>query len=387
MRLLILSGMPHHLHDGQVVGWGPTAQEIDHLATLFDEVRHMAPLYPGPAPRSALPYTSKVITFIPVPPAGGKTIAAKSQILLRYPGYLGTILRELPQADVVHVRCPDNISLLGLLVLSLVRSPRLRWVKYAGNWRPDQPEAWSYSAQRWWLERNLHRGSVTINGRWPGQLPHIHSFVNPCLTDEELDQAKVAAADKALVSPLRLLYVGRVEAKKGVGRALEILARLRGCYCAATLHVVGDGPARPKFEALAASLNVAAATTFEGWLPRPALAPIYAQAHVMLFPTNASEGWPKVLSEAMAYGVVPVAGKVSCIGQFLDRFQTGEAIPPNQIDQFCEAILSYAADGALWKKHSANALAAAGQFTYTRYLQAVRNLLGLETAASWVRSN
>src|SRR6266498_2960992 len=58
MNLLIISGMPHYMRNGQVVGWGPTALEIDHLATVTDTIRHIAPLYPGAPPLSAIPYRS-----------------------------------------------------------------------------------------------------------------------------------------------------------------------------------------------------------------------------------------------------------------------------------------------------------------------------------------
>ena len=63
MRLLVISNMSHYLRDDEVVGWGPTVQEIDHLATLFDEVRHIACLHPEPAPASALPYAAPNVAF------------------------------------------------------------------------------------------------------------------------------------------------------------------------------------------------------------------------------------------------------------------------------------------------------------------------------------
>jgi glycosyltransferase involved in cell wall biosynthesis len=378
--LLIISGMPHHWGKGQVVGWGPTAQEIDHLAELFESIRHVAPLHSGPAPASALPYQSKRVHFIAVPAAGGKRWRDKANILLCYPRYVRAILRELPQADVVHVRCPDNISLLTVLLLSLLHGPKIRWVKYAGNWQPEGPEAWSYTLQRWWLRRGWHRGLVTVNGSWPNQPEHIRSFLNPCLTDEELKQGRVAASGKQLTGPLRLIYVGRLETPKGVGRALEILARLRQQPCAATLDLVGDGPERTQFEARAKSLGVAELTQFHGWLPRTALEPLYAQSHVMLFPTHSSEGWPKVLSEAMAYGAVPVAGRVSCIAAFLKSFKTGHALPAENIEAFVEVILQYQQQPLTWKDHSDKAVEAAALFSYHRYQEAVRSLLGLGEA-------
>jgi glycosyltransferase involved in cell wall biosynthesis len=380
VRLLIISGMPHHWGDGQVVGWGPTAQEIDHLAELFESIRHIAPLHPGPAPASALPYRSKRVEFLPVPAAGGKRWRDKGDILLCYPRYVRAILRELPQADLVHVRCPDNISLLAILLLAVLPAPKLRWVKYAGNWQPEAAEAWSYTLQRWWLKRACHRGLVTVNGSWPDQPAHIKSFLNPCLTDEELKLGRAAAARKRLTGPLRLVYVGRLETPKGVGRALQILSRLRQQDCAATLDLVGDGPERTQFEAAAKSLGLDGLTHFHGWLPRPALEPLYAQSHVMLFPSGSSEGWPKVLSEAMAYGAVPVAGQVSCIPQFLKSFKTGHALPAENIEAFTETILHYHQHPLAWKDHSDNAVEAAALFSYPRYLEAVRTLLGLSEA-------
>ena len=377
MKLLIISGMSHYLRDSILVGWGPTAHEIDHLATLFDEVRHIAVLHRGPAPASSLPYTSTKVTFIPVPAAGGPGVLEKGIILLRYPGYVAAMLRELPKADVVHVRCPDNIGLLAIVVLAFVRHPKSRWVKYAGNWKPTGAEPWSFRFQRWWLARRLHRGVVTVNGSWPGQPAHVTSFVNPCLTDSEIGDALRSGQDKMLTPPLRCIFVGRVESEKGAGRALEILARLRATGCDAKLDIVGDGPGRAAFETQAHDLGVSGSAVFHGWLPRTALPLLYQRSHILLFPTSASEGWPKVLSEGMAYGVVPVAGGVSCIPQYLERFGTGRTFDAHDLSGFVEAIAWYVGHPSAWKEESQRAVAAARLFSYSRYLEAVRSLLEL----------
>ena len=197
---------------------------------------HLAPLYTGAAPESAIPYRSPAVRLRPVPPAGGEGALAKLGILVRFPAYLRSIMAELQRADVVQVRCPANIGLLALVVLSLVRSPQRRWAKYAGNWAPAGQEAWSYTLQRWWLSRGLHHGTVTVNGRWPGQPPHVYSFFNPCLTDEELAEAAAVAAGKELAVAPRLVFVGRLEKAKGVETALRRSAgsRSRGCRARST---------------------------------------------------------------------------------------------------------------------------------------------------------
>ncbi len=378
MRLLIISNMRHYVDDGKVMGWGPTAKEIDYLASLFTEVVHIGCLHTGPPPRSMVAYEAPNIRLIPVPPAGGSTLRDKLDIVRLVPLYLRAILREVPRADVVHVRCPANISLLALLALSCLRRPTRRWVKYAGNWRPAGREAVSYTLQRWYLQRGLHRGVVTVNGEWPDQPKHVHSFLNPCVTQRELADAERETTLKQLSSPIELIFVGRVEEPKGAGRAVEVLAELRRQGCAARLHLVGEGPGRQEFEQLAHELGVQDAVVFHGPLPRPEISELYARCHVILLPSRCSEGWPKVLSEAMAYGAVPIAGAVSSIPQYLERFGVGAVCPPQDIGAYVEAVRRYAADPAGWKAQSRLAAQQAAAFTYERYLERVTSILCLE---------
>lgn len=373
MNLLIISHTAHYRDGTRVVGWEPTVREIDHLSTLFDKVIHIAPLYKEQPPASSVAYTSERIHLRPVEPSGGDSFGSKIQILRHASHYLSTMLDELPRADVVHVRCPANISLMAITLLTFVHHPKYRWAKYAGNWRPDKADPWSYKFQRWWLNKGLHRGVVTINGNWNNQPTHVYSFPNPSWAREEAIQAALAAQNKTLNPPYQILFVGRVEEAKGVGRALEVCKKLKERCLPFHFHVVGDGPERANFEAQSVALGLDGAVTFHGWKRKQELKACYAQAHFLLFP-SASEGWPKVLSEAMSYGVVPLAGAVSCISQILENTGAGRALPPFDIDAFVKAISHYA--GALqdWRAASQAGTSAATEFTYESYLSAVRDM-------------
>ena len=368
--------MPHYVDDqGVVRGWGPTAQEISSLACLFDTVRHIACLHDSSPPATSLPYTSSNIKFIPVPPSGGPRLLDKFSILRHSWVYLRAILNELPQAHVVHVRCPANISLMAVVLLALLSGPRFRWAKYAGNWSPQRGdyEPGSYRFQRWWLSKGLHRGVVTVNGKWPKQPRHVYSFLNPSLTAEEIAQAKLLSSQKVLDLPLYLLFVGAVNDSKGAGRVLQIAKLLHLGGVPFELHVLGDGEQRPEYEAWSVASGIGSKVFFHGWLPKHELACFYARAHFLVFPSS-SEGWAKVLSEAMTYGVVPIASAVSSIPQILTETGAGVALPVHDTAAYVNAITHFVNRPELWQEASRAGSEAASAFTYEYYLAAVQRM-------------
>jgi glycosyltransferase involved in cell wall biosynthesis len=381
----MISGLPHYIQEGQVVGWGPTVQEISQLARRFDRIHHIACLHEGSAPAVMLPYSTERIRLIPVPFVGGDTWSDRARVVFVLKQYATTILRELheldPDADVLHVRCPAPVSLIAIMLLSVMRSPQKRWIKYAGNWQPGHFDSLGYVVQRWWLKANLARANVTVNGRWPHQPGHVTAFVNPCLTQDELDEARRGSFRKPALTPLRLIYVGRVDEKKGVGRALEIVRRVIERGLDVRMDVIGDGPDRARFESKAASLPKGC-VQFHGWVPRTALGPFLMQSHLTLFPADSSEGWPKALSEGMAYGVVPIASHISSIPQYLGESGVGATFNPHDLESFTTAILDYAHNPERWRAESIRGMIAAERFTYEAYLKSLSRLLNLADPAT-----
>lgn len=379
MRLVVVSHTPHYSHGDSYVGWGPTVRELDHLATRFDIVRHVACLYEEPPPRSALPYSASNVELVPVPPAGADGFLGKLDVLRMSATYVRAIRQELETADVVHVRAPANIALIAIMILLARKKPKARWFKYAGNWQPSAPESPSYTFQRWLLARSAHHGIVTINGEWPSQPTWVRTFYNPSLEQSEIDLGRRIGESKLLSGSLRLLFVGNLISSKGAGRALEILREVRVRGVDAFLEVIGDGEQRAQFERIAHELGIEANVKFWGWQEPRLVHEAYGRAHVQLLPSS-SEGWPKVLSEGMAYGVVPLAGAVSSIPHYLAKFATGAALPPDDIHAFATAIEGYVTNPDRWQRESRNALGAAQLFSFNHYLEAVDALLH-ETAA------
>lgn len=369
MKLLVISHTPHAVDGGAWKGWSATVRELSAVAGLFDELVHVAPVVER-ADAGMCAYSAANVRVVGVRSSGGAGLSAKAGILAAWFEYGRVILRELREADAVHVRCPCNIGLLGVILLCLVKEPRRRWIKYAGNWRPEGREAWSYRMQRWLLRRTWHGGVVTVNGQWEGDPAHVREFFNPSFSEAELEEARAWGKQKALNGVLRCTFVGRVDEAKGAGRAVEIVRRLREQGVEAELDVVGDGPMR---EALARA--AAPWLRLHGWLPRQEVGRVWREAHVCLLPSR-TEGWPKVLSEGMAWGAVPVASTVSSIPQYLERFGCGVAVPAADVEGFVEVIGEYLRAPERWKQESERGMEAAGLFTYEAHVRRVREVMG-----------
>ena len=325
MTLAIISHTEHYTApDGTLVGWSPTVNEINHLLELFDSIVHLAMYQEGPAPKSVMAYTSDRIQFIPLPLVGGPNFRDKIKVLWHAPRVISRVSKVLKQVDWFQLRTPTGIGVFLIPYLTLF-SRQKGWYKYAGNWNQANPPL-GYAFQRWLLKHQSRK--VTINGRWPDQPQHCLSFENPCLTDADLAEGRRVKQQKSIVGPLTLCFVGRMEAEKGVGRILDALQHLSQIerQRIKAVHFVGDGKSMADYKLRATEIPVN--ILFHGTLSRTEVFDIYKVSHAILMPTTASEGFPKVLAEAMAFGCIPMVSGMSSIGQYIKHGEQGFLLDP-----------------------------------------------------------
>jgi len=133
-KLLIISHTEHYKNaNGLVVGWGPTVTEINHLALVFDEIYHIAPLHTACAPPSAIEYSGENIYFVPIKPSGGKTLSQKLAVLFNAPATITKVHKILKKVDVFQFRAPTGIGVYMIPYLTLFIK-KTGWFKYFTLW-------------------------------------------------------------------------------------------------------------------------------------------------------------------------------------------------------------------------------------------------------------
>lgn len=321
MKLAIISHTEHYIDDnGVVVGWGPTVREINHLVAHFNKIYHVACLHKGTPPPSSLGYIGNNIEFVPIPPSGGDTIQAKLSVLRTIPAVLRAVNSVIGKVDYFQLRLPTGMGNY-LLLWFLFKKPKKKfWVKYAGNWAQKKPPL-GYAFQRWLLTKNFLKCKVTVNGQWPGQLAHIHSFENPCLTEEERKEGALVLKNKNYGGKLNFIFVGRVEEDKGVGRIIDAFKEILPNDRVGKIRIIGDGPERESYERRSDEYGLD--TSFMGFRSRTELNELFKESHVLLLPSSASEGFPKVIAEGANYGCIPIVSKVSSIPQYIEDCNNG----------------------------------------------------------------
>ena len=125
----------------------------------------------------------------------------------------------------------------------------------------------------------------------------------------------------------RLLFVGRLAAVKGLPVLLRAVAELRETNPDVKLSLAGDGPDRPRLEAMAREQCIADRVRFLGYQSQAQVRQLLRETDLFVM-SSFAEGVPVVLMEAMAAGVPVVATRVAGIPELVEDGVSGFLVPP-----------------------------------------------------------
>jgi glycosyltransferase involved in cell wall biosynthesis len=372
MRLGIATICPHIYFENQWWSYEPFVLEMNIWSDLFDELVCVAPQEAGPPPPLWAPYRrSSAVRVIPYRHDRGRGLDQPRTSPAEIPAMAGALIRAARTTDAFHVRSPGSIGLLASLLLPLLQTRRC--AKYAGQWGAYPGEARSVRLQRAILRSRWWGAPVTVYGEWPGQPAHIVSFFTSVLGDGQLARARVAAGSRALVNPARLLFVGRLSAAKQVATLIAALGQLRDTGLSAQLTIVGDGPEREPLAAQARRLGLEEQVVFAGALPFKQVLDRYERADILVL-VSQTEGWPKAIAEAMAFGLVCIGSNQGLVPWMLGEGR-GLTAPPGDAAALAVALRALIGDPQRYQAISRAASAWAQQFSLPSLRAALRRLL------------
>jgi phenylacetate-CoA ligase len=243
---------------------------------------------------------------------------------------LRTLLRARPR--IVHVHAASNASFYRkalLLAVARKRGCRTVFHLHGGGF-----QAFAQRHQRIVRHTLLRSDAVlALSASWADYLRQCAPGVRVSILPNTV--ALPPVSDARDVAPGCILFVGRLEAAKGVDDLLGAVAKLSPRYPALQLVLAGSGDVAA-YTARARQLKIADRVLLPGWIDGAQRADALRRAAIFCLPSHA-EGLPLALLEAMAAGKPVVASAVGAIPEALAP-DAGELVPPGNVDALAAAL-------------------------------------------------
>ncbi|NRB59403.1 MAG: glycosyltransferase [Winogradskyella sp.] len=326
MKFLIITHVEHIQKEGKYYGYEPYIQEMNLWLKHVDEVEVVAPLKKGELTKIDACYVHSNLRFSKIPIIQFTSFTHALKSLFKIPVIKWKIFVACMRANHIHLRCPGNIGMFGAFI-QICFPYKFKTAKYAGNWDPKSKQPLSYRIQKKILRNTFFtkRMQTLVYGNWPKQTKNIKSFFTASFNASEVEKS----IQKDFTSTLRFVFVGSLVEGKQPLKAVQIVEQLNKKSIDSTLDLYGDGVLRQSLKDYIKENNLETRIHLKGNVSKDDIKKALRIAHFSIL-LSKSEGWPKAIAEAMFYGVIPVASKVSCVPWMLNYGERGVLVDDNE---------------------------------------------------------
>ena len=135
-----------------------------------------------------------------------------------------------------------------------------------------------------------------------------------------------------------VLFVGRIEARKGIPYLLQAFKMVKQRVPDARLVIVGEGSLRQKYMQMTAEMGLQD-VSFEGYVSPEALPSFYQRADVFCSPSTVNEAFGITLLEAMSARAPAIATTINGSNTLGEHGVTGLLVPPKDANALAEATV------------------------------------------------
>ena len=354
IRFLIVSPVIHKKGAKGYAAYTPYVREMNIWLKYVDQVMVIAPLSDKAPDALETYYEHGSLNFRSVPALNFTTLASLLYSLFVLPLVMFRIMRGMIWADHIHLRCPSNMGVLG--VIAQVFFPRkVKTVKYANNWDPSSSQSYSYRLQQNILRnsRLTRNATVLVYGDWHEKNPNIVPFFTASYSRTNAVDTEIREISKD--APLRLIFVGTLTSNKRPLDCVKSLQLLREKGYDVSLDMFGDGDQRSVLQSYIDENQLGSYVHIWGKQSPDKVETFFKRAHFLVF-LSMTEGWPKVVAEAMWWGCLPITTNVSCVSQMLGGDSRGLIVEP-EAAAVADAISKLVVNPQLYKKKCSEAMA------------------------------
>ena len=371
VNFCIITHAVHKVNNGKFYSYEPYVREMNIWAKHIDKIVVVSPVnvIDGISELEA-PYIHENIELIRIPNFDITSIINTVKSLFIIPVVLFRILQVMRLSNHIHLRCPGNIGLLGCLV-QMIFPKKKKTVKYAGNWDPNSTQPLLYRFQKWmlsntFLSKNIR---VLVYGEWQNQTKNILPFFTASYSDKEIEVLN----KKDFSKTINLIFVGSFS--KGKQPLLSVMAthELFKKGHTVILHMYGEGPESIKVIKYISENDLHGVIKLHGNKSKSIVKHAFKKSHFLVF-ISKSEGWPKVVAEAMFWSCLPISSKVSCVPKMLD-FGLRGGLVSNSKESIVEKIEFYINNDMQYFQAIENGMNWSQEYTIERFDTAIKKLL------------
>ena len=373
MKICIITHVEHIKLDNQYYGYAPYIREMNIWLRYVDQVIIVAPIVNSELNPIYEKYNHSNIDFYKVVEFNVTSISNIIKTIFRLPKVFSAVYSAMNAADHIHLRCPGNMGLIGALV-QIFFPRKKKTAKYAGNWDPKSKQPWSYRLQKWilsntFLTRNMQ---VLVYGDWDNLTKNIKPFFTATYSEKELriTNYELRSLNEELIN---FLFVGTLSSGKQPLYAIQLVEELYKRGRKVTLELYGEGVLRKDLEQYIDQKELRTIVTLKGNQSKETVIKAYQTSHFLILPSK-SEGWPKVVAEAMFWGCVPIATPVSCVSYMMGSGSRGIILHENTQEDIIQ-IEKIIQDSESYNKMSHEGQNWSRQFTTDKFEVEISKLL------------
>ena len=269
------------------------------------------------------------------------------------------------QFDIIHLHEP----FMPMLCSAMVRFSNTVTVGtfHAAEGKPGYN--WGRPISTWLIRQRLHNLHGRIAVSKPAQeyhskyIPGSYEII-PNGIDLERFSDSVTPMERFQDGKLNILFVGRLEFRKGLNYLLNAFLLVKQEIPESRLIVVGPGTRlRKRYERWIEKTGLED-VVFVGYVSNEDKARYYKTADIFCAPATSRESFGIVLLEAMATGKPVVATNIPGYASVVSDGEDGLLVPPQNYQELARALLTLLNDEALRKQMGARGEAKSREYSW-----------------------